>query len=203
MMGQFVVFEGSEGIGKSTQAKALAERKGALYTCEPGGLEQSQAIRELVLGKGSQISEFAEALLFTIDRSIHIDQLVRPRLKAGQNVVCDRFVGSFLAYQGYGRGLDLDWLKDLCARATKEIKPDLVILMLGDLSETGQISGYRKEGEKDRIESENMEFHNQVRQGYKELLVENPDTWVEVDVSDSIEEVSSRIDAIVAERLNW
>lgn len=194
---KFVVFEGLDRSGKSTQAKILAEARGAIYTKQPGDHHSTEALKDILLNKDSQISDFVEALIFSVDRSIHTEKVLLPALKAGRDVVCDRFVGSFLAYQGYGRGGDLDFLKDISQRATGGLEPDLVIFM--DNSKTFH---YPSEAD-DRIEQESQKFKNRVHGGYMKLLEQNPDTWVLVDAAGTKEEVAKKINAILAEKLDW
>ncbi len=195
---KLVVFEGMDGVGKSTQARRLAEKQGALFTKQPGGSELAEPLRHLALDPDNRISDFAEALIFSLDRAIHTESVLLPALSAGKDIVCDRFVGSFLAYQAYGRKGDLDFLADLSRRATSGLEPDLVILLWKDKSyDAGGKS------QKDRIEAEGEDFHKRVMNGYLNLLEANPRTWVKISADGSEQEVAEKIDALVKEKLNW
>ncbi len=194
--GKFVVFEGLDRVGKSTQAKLLAKARGAEYTKQPGAHRSTKALRDMLLNKKSQVSDFVEALIFSVDRSIHTEQVLRPALAAGKDVVCDRFIGSFLAYQGYGRQGDIDFLTDLSKRATGGLEPDLVFLLQSQRSFTNGLDN-------DRIEGESTEFRQRVKEGYLTLLEQNPDTWCLVDADGTQKEVAERITQLAAERLNW
>ena len=132
MRGRFVAFEGGEGCGKSTQARLLAERLGAVLTHEPGATELGRRVRTLVLGPAvgsATVDARAEALLMAADRAQHVAEVVRPALEKGLDVVTDRFSGSTLAYQGYGRGLPLDDLRWLTRWASGGLEPDAVVLI--------------------------------------------------------------------------
>src|SRR5207253_5726023 len=128
--GRLIAFEGGEGSGKSTQAARLAHRLGAVLTSEPGGTAVGARIRGIVLDPGvTFLDARAEALLMAADRAQHVAEVVEPALAAGTDVVTDRLVGSSLAYQGYGRGLDVDQLRRLSMEAAGAVEPDLVILL--------------------------------------------------------------------------
>ena len=129
-MGRFVVFEGGEGSGKSTQARLLAERWGALLTFEPGATELGARLRKILLDPATtDLDPRAEALLMAADRAHHVATTIRPALLRGRDVVCDRYVGSSLAYQGYARGLGVEEVAELSAFATEGLVPDLVVLL--------------------------------------------------------------------------
>ena len=197
---KFVVFEGLDGVGKSTQAEMLASARKALYTKQPGGYEEkdmtAQVLRNILLDRSSQISDFVEAMIFSIDRSIHTEKVLRPALNKGKDVVCDRFVGSFLAYQGYGRGGDIDFLKDISKKATGGLEPDLVILLQSSIE-------LPQSQEVDRIERENDQFRERVMDGYLTLLEENKETWCLVEVDGTKEKVAQKIKEVVSEKLGW
>jgi len=173
LSGLFLSFEGIEGSGKSTQCAALAaelRRRGrdVVETREPGGLgvEASEAIRALLLDPKMRLHARAELLLFQASRAQHVEQLIRPALQRGAVVLCDRFCHASLAYQGGGRGVDLDQVRWLNRFATSGLRPDLTILL--DLEAAEGISRIRaRSGDSiDRIESEAIEFHQRVRDGY-------------------------------------
>ena len=178
----FVTLEGIEGSGKSTQARRLAKWLGpeTLLTQEPGGTEIGRAIRGLLLDHGHRaMASAAEVLLFFADRAQHVEELVRPALEAGRNVVSDRFTDSSLAYQGYGRGLDRDLILAVARLATGGLQPDLTVRLDGPVDVGLARAGRR--GPQDRLESEVREFHDRVRAGYLEMAEGDPRRWVRVD----------------------
>jgi len=197
-VGRFIAFEGGEACGKSTQARLLAGRLGAVLTREPGGTPAGAQLRALLLDPASgEIDPRAEALLVAADRAQHVAELVRPSLESGRHVVTDRFIGSSLAYQGYGRGLDLDWLRELSRFATDGLDADLVILL--DVDPT--VASGRTTEAPDRLEQAGDSFHRAVEQGYLDLAAADPDRWVRLDGTGAIEQVAAGVDAVVAERL--
>ena len=132
MTGRFIVFEGPDGGGKSTQSALLAERLGAVLTRQPGGTAIGGALRAILLDPANTgLSDRAEALLMAADRAQHATELIRPSLAAGRHVVCDRYLYSSIAYQGYGRGLGPDRVRDISAWATDELWPDLAAALVG------------------------------------------------------------------------
>ncbi len=190
MSGRFVVFEGGEGSGKSTQAALLAERLGAVLTREPGGTEIGLRLREVVLGQGvSGLSPRTEALLMAADRAQHVAEVVLPALVAGRDVVSDRYSGSTLAYQGHGRGLDLDQLAWLSRWAAEGLEPDLVVLLDVDQEEAAA----RRCRPRDRMEAAGDSFHQRVVAGYRALAAADPDRWVVVDGTGTVDEVATRV----------
>jgi dTMP kinase len=197
--GRLIALEGIDGCGKTTQAQLLAARLGGLYTAEPGDSELGARLRSLLLDPGSPaISSRAEALLMCADRSEHVDTVIRPALTAGQWVVTDRFSGSTLAYQGYGRGLALDSLETLVAFAADGVDPDLVIVIDVPV-ELGRER--RRGGGPDRLEALDGEFHDRVRQGYLALAARRPDSWVTVDGRPDAGSVAGEVARAVEERL--
>jgi len=144
-----------------------------------------------------QVDDRAEALLMAADRAQHVIEVVEPALAAGEDVVCDRFVGSSLAYQGYGRGLDVDEIRRLSAFATCGLEPDLVILL--DLAP--DVASVRIERAPDRIETAGAAFHARVRTGYLALAEADPKRWVVIDASRPVDEVTETINTVVDERL--
>jgi dTMP kinase len=200
--GRFIVFEGGEATGKSTQAVRLQERLGAVLTREPGGTELGGKLRQLLLDPGeAPAGPRAEAMLMAADRAQHVAELIRPALERGDDVVCDRFSGSTLAYQGFGRGLPLDELRVLSDWAADGLAPDLVVLL--DLGEApaAAIARERLGEQLDRFESAGEDFHVRVRQGYRTLAADDPDRWVVVDASGSIDDVAAAVWAAVESRL--
>ncbi len=187
---KFVVFEGGEGTGKSTQAALLAERLGAVLTREPGGTAVGLRLRDVVLGEATaRLSPRAEALLMAADRAQHVAEVVRPALDAGRAVVSDRFTGSTLAYQGHGRGLDGGELAWLSAWAAEGLEPDLVVLLDVDR----EVAAARRCRPRDRMEAAGDTFHQRVVEGYRSLAAADPGRWVVVDGSGTVEEVAARV----------
>ena len=190
----FVTLEGIEGSGKSTQAQRLAEALGpdTVLTQEPGGTPLGKGIRELLLGHRHQgMASAAEALLYFADRAEHVMRVIRPALESGRIVVCDRYTDSAMAYQGYGRGLSLDLLRGVAELATGGLKPDLTLFL--DVPVVTGLGRVRRRGAEDRLESEVQEFHQRVRDGYLELMSQEPGRWVRVDGQGTPDEVAAAL----------
>ena len=185
-MSLFITFEGSEGCGKSTQAKALWRKLVRLdiptvLTHEPGGTALgSQLRRVLKKGRQDKISPLAELFLFAACRIQLVTEVIRPSLQQGKVVICDRFSDSTTVYQGYGRGLDLDTIKKTNDLATQGIKPDLTILL--DIPIQKGLSR-KPSTTNDRFETENIAFHDKVRAGYLKLVAEEPGRWLVIDAN--------------------
>lgn len=197
--GLFVSFEGGEGAGKSTQiarlTETLLERSlSVLVTRQPGGTDYGRRIRELILTPhaSEQLSSRAELFLYLADRAHHVDTVIRPALEAGQIVLCDRYTDSTLAYQGYGRQLDIDRLRALNDEATQNLKPDLSFWLDLDPEMGRQRAGAR--GELDRLEAEAQSFHERVRAGYRELARMEPERWRYIDAAAPVDAVSQAIE---------
>ena len=194
-MSLFITFEGGEGCGKSTQARALLgnlqqQNIPVLLTHEPGGTALGNEIRELLKKKqGIPFSPRAELFLFAASRAQLIDEIIRPALEEEKVVICDRFTHSTIVYQGHGRGLDLSDVEIANNLATQNIEPDLTILL--DMpSEQGLA---RKQSSKDRFESEDISFHNRVREGYLKTAATDPERWLVIDASLAQEEIAGII----------
>ena len=198
MTGRLIAFEGGEAAGKSTQARLLAERLGARLTFEPGATELGTQIRSLVLGaSGPPLSPRAEALLMAADRAQHVAEVIRPSLDAGIHVVTDRFIGSSLAYQGFGRDLGVDDVLALSLFATVGVRCDLAVL----LEVSDEVARSRQGSPGDRIEAEAAEFHRRVVEGFRTLAERHPDQWVVIDGGRPVDEVAEAVYAAVRERL--
>lgn len=197
MTGRFIAFEGGEGTGKSTQAARLARRLGALLTHEPGDTPLGAAIRRLLLeARDLDITPRAEALLMAADRAQHVAAVVRPALELGRTVVTDRYLGSSVAYQGYGRQLSPTEVARLSLWATEGLLPDLVILLQVPGSEAERRTG----GARDRLEAAGTAFHRRVHEGFLRQAIEDPERWVVVDGTGSEDEVAEQIWQIVSMR---
>lgn len=196
-----MVFEGGESAGKSTQASRLAISRSALLTFEPGDTPLGGELRRLLLSSDTPIGDRSEALLLAADRAQHAEEVIRPALDAGTDVVCDRYMGSYLAYQGYGRGLDLEFLHGLSTWAAEALLPDLVVLL--DISPERARVRASEQRKKDRFEAAGASFQHQVREGYLKLAGEQPELWVVVDADRDPDEVSASVRQATAERLGW
>ncbi len=195
--GRFVAFEGGEGSGKSTQARALAERLGALLTREPGGTVVGERIRELLLQPATgDVHPRAEALLIAAARAEHVATVIEPALTSGRDVVCDRFTGSSVAYQGFGRGLPPEEVASLSRWATNGLMPDLVVLLDVPLD----VAAARIGGPRDRLESAGDDFHAAVVEGFRTLATENPDRWLVFDGTQSAAALADQVASAVSER---
>lgn len=187
--GRLIAFEGGEACGKSTQSALLADRVGALVTREPGGTAVGERVRALLLDAGTvDLDTRAEALLMAATRAQHVAEVVAPALVAGRHVVTDRFSHSSLAYQGYGRGLDLEELRWLSHWATGGLWPDLVILL--DLPPGAALA---TPAAPDRFEIEDREFHERVAAGFHALAAADPARWRVVDAAGSVDDVAERV----------
>lgn len=197
MKGKFITFEGCEGVGKSHQIRYVEEylkKTGVEYylTREPGGSEVAEQIRKIILdGKNVSMTNECEALLYAAARVQHLDEIVKPKLQAGILVLCDRYVDSSLAYQGYGRGLGEHFVKQINSYALEKFMPDLTLFL--DLEP--EKAFLRKGGadKKDRLESSGMAFHKRVYDGYLSLADEYPERIVKIDASGSKEQTHEKI----------
>ena len=189
-----MVLEGLDASGKSTQARLLADRLGARFTFQPGDGDVGRRIRDLVLDTPVTIDPVAEALLFAADKAQHVADVVHPALDAGQDVVCDRYTASTLAYQGHGRGLDPVVLGTVLDWAVGGLRPDLTVLVDVAVAEGRR----RRSGRPDRIEAAAVDFDERVRAGY--LTLADDPAWVVVDGTGPVAEVHERVVAAVTER---
>ncbi|MHB1986588.1 MAG: dTMP kinase [Acidimicrobiales bacterium] len=199
--GWLIAIEGGEGAGKSTQAALLAHSLGAGLSREPGGTRLGEQIRELLLGPSfAPIADRAELLLMLAARAQHLKELIQPALLAGQHVVVDRFSGSTVAYQGYGRGLALRDVRAACDLATGGRWPDVNVLIDVPVS----LGATRRAGSTglDRIEAETTAFHERVRQGFLTEASADPQRWCVIDGQGPAETVAVSIRAAVQEKLD-
>jgi dTMP kinase len=183
-MALFITFEGGEGGGKSLQARALYQQlahKGipSVLTHEPGGTSLGNRLARLLKwAEETKISPLTELLLFNTSRAQLVDEIIRPNLQQGTVVICDRYTDSTVAYQSYGRGLELPLVRAVNDAATQGLKPDLSVLL--DMPVEEGLARKRK-GKRDRFEKENLSFHQGVRQGYLKMAAEEPERWLVVD----------------------
>lgn len=196
--GKFIVFEGGDGSGKSTQVNMLATRLSAMQTREPGGTPIGDEIRSLVLNpEHPELSDRTEALLMAAARSQHVDERIEPALAAGTHVICDRYVASSLAYQGVGRGLGIDVVAEINRFATGGLEADLTVLLDADPKAARERLGETL----DRIEQAGAALGEQVVDTYRSLAAKDPQRWVVIDANGEIDEVAGRINTAIADRL--
>lgn len=195
--GRFIVFEGGEASGKSTQAARLASTLGALATREPGGTPLGEALRPMLLGQSlGALAARTELLLMVAARAEHVARKIRPTLDAGRDVVCDRFVGSTLAYQAFGRGLPVEDVLVANELATDGLAPDLTIL----LDVPPEVAASRRPLAGDGIEAAGAGFHARVRAGYLQLAAADPEGWLVFDATVGVEELAAAVERAVADR---
>lgn len=199
MTGIFITFEGGEGAGKSTQSQRLAEHivargRTLVHTREPGGTPAGEAIRDVVLNrKYDGLDERAEALLFAAARGEHVARIIRPALDRGEVVLCDRYIDSSVAYQGYGRDLGPDIVRDLSLWSTRHLLPDLAIIL-----DIDPRIGLTRVPDPDRIEVESIAYHDKVRAGFLAIAGQEPQRTLVVDASLPMDEVT----AVIIERVD-
>ena len=193
----FLAFEGIDVSGKSTQARRVAVAHEALFTFEPGDTPLGRELRHWVLDAATPMEPETEALIMLSDRSHHVRSVIEPALRAGRPVVTDRYFASTLAYQGYGRGVDLSLLRAASELAIGSCLPTLTVLLDIPLD---VVNERRDHDKKDRFEAEDLSFHQRVREGYLELA--RADDWFVVDGAMSEDDVARVIDQRVA-RLPW
>ena len=197
--GKFITFEGIEGVGKSTNIQHFVdaiERAGhtVLTTREPGGTPMAERIRDLVAEHGDEtMPDIAELLLVFAARSLHVSNVIRPALESGTWVICDRFTDSSRAYQGGGRGLPQNDINLLAEWVHGDLQPDLTVLLDAPV-ETGMSRAGRR-SEPDRFELERNEFFQRVRDTYLQLAIVNPERFVVVDATQSLEEVEANVES--------
>jgi len=204
--GRLIAIEGGEGVGKSTQAALLASAIGAEASREPGGSPIAERIRDLLLDRSlGVLAPRAELYLMLAARAEHLSSLIEPALAAGRHVVVDRFAGSTLAYQGYGRGLPVEEVRRACDLASGGRWPDLSVL----LDMPREVAERRRAAQQaqlpgvspDRIEAEEPEFHRRVNEGFRKIAADDAGHWVVVDGSASVSEVAAEVLGAVRARL--
>jgi len=208
-VGYFITLEGPDGSGKTTQAQLLAkELKNLSYpvllTREPGGTDIGDQIRAILHDKkNTEMTAQAEILLYSASRAQHVAQVILPALEAGKVVISDRYADSTLAYQGYGRGLDLQTLRAITDFATDGLMPDLTLYL--DIAPEVGLKRRKRSGEEwNRLDAETLEFHRRTRAGYLELAELAPERWVVVDADRPVSQVQSVVIAIARARIeDW
>ena len=205
----FVTFEGTEGSGKTTQMRRLAAHlreagRTVVETKEPGGTPLADRIRAILLDSANVIDPIAEVFLFAASRRQHTIEVIQPAVRRGEVVLCDRYADSTLAYQGFGRLIDLDRLRTLNHWATDSTTPDLTLVF--DLEETAGLSRARERNasavnDEGRFEAEDLRFHRRVREGFLSLAAGEPGRFAVIDANGSIEEVFDRTLAVVRSKL--
>jgi dTMP kinase len=208
---QFITFEGGDGTGKTTQISAaenyLRQRgKICLTTREPGGTALGKLVRKVLLEAGeTDIAAPTELFLYLADRAQHVKQVVVPALAEGKVVLCDRFTDSTLAYQGYGRGIDLDWLRRLNDTASGGLRPHLTLLfdcpVQAGLVRAAGRQDCADQPREDRFEREELEFHQKVRSGFLELAGREPNRFRVIDASRSLADVAEQVRQILDREL--
>lgn len=200
MKGKFIVLEGPDRCGKSTQAKLLfntllAHGKEVVLTREPGGTDTAEKIRQIVLEPGLDVRPMAELFLYEASRAQHTQEKILPALEAGKIVLCERYTMSTCAYQGYGRGIDLKMIDTLNQIATLGLVPDLTLVFL--MSD----KYFVERGEylySDRLEKEDIKFRQQMRKGYLELISRTPNAYL-IDADKNISSIESRVVQLIHE----
>ena len=197
-MSLFITFEGADGCGKTTQIELLdkyLQEKGfkTLVTREPGAKGLGEKLREILLNYDGEVSPNCESFLFLADRAQHVDCVIKPALKKGIIVLCDRHTDSTVAYQGYGRQLDIEQIKKLNKIAVNGLKPNLTIVFDIDIETSMQRVGKTK----DRMESAGAEFFNRVRNGYLAIAKEEPNRVKVINSADTIENIHKQVVGLV------
>lgn len=191
--GLFITIEGTDGSGKTTQIRNIMEHLSAmgckvLLTREPGGTRISENIRSIILDPAfTEMQDTTELLLYSAARAQLVEQVIKPSIANCETVICDRYVDSFFAYQGYGRGLDMDMLQKITSTAISGTMPDITFFF--DLDPEIGLRRRMTVNEGDRIENEMMDFHRRVYEGYKELAARYPERIKTINASKPINEV--------------
>lgn len=206
MKGIFITFEGGEGSGKTTIIKRLTEeltQKGYRVVCtrEPGGSKIAEGIRNIILDKeNTEMDYMTEALLYAASRAQHLSEKVKPALKEGKVVLCDRYLDSSLAYQGYARGLGIDRVYDINLYATEGLLPNLTLFV--DIAPSVGLDRIKQNHrEEDRLDKEKIDFHERVHSGYLEVARRFPERIKVVDGEQSVEEVYADVQKIIFDYL--
>ena len=204
MSGRFITFEGIDGSGKSTQLRLLAAHLRArgsdvITTREPGGTELGRQLREAFLETHEKVAPMAELLAFAADRAQHVEYFIKPALAEGKVVISDRYADATFAYQGAGRGFPADKVNQVIALATGGLKPDLTLffdipveMAINRMSDRAE-----SEAKANRMDAETAEFYHRVRDAYLTIAAAEPERFIIVDASGSVEEIQGKVDEIV------
>lgn len=206
MKGLFITLEGPDGSGKTSVANAVCDKLeqmgiGVVHTREPGGIDIAEQIRNVILDpKNTAMDGKTEALLYAASRRQHLVEKVFPAVNAGKIVICERFLDSSLAYQGFGRGLGIDDVLSINLFAIDNTYPDLTIYL--DVDEEVGLSRLSDRSFKDRLDQESIDFHHKVKQGYDEVLRRFKDRITVVDASKNLDEVVNEVLNIILQAIN-
>ena len=206
--GCFITFEGGEGVGKTTLITKIEEylkntiNRDFVSTREPGGTPLGEDVRKILLSKDKKkfMSQYTELTLFLAARAQHIEQVILPALESDKIVLCDRFNDSSVAYQGYARGLGMDMVKEFCSFISQGLEPDLTFYL--DLDPEIGLFKRKKIDEHDRIEAEEINFHNKIRDGFLIIAKNNPKRFHVIDAKQSKEEVFEETISYIKKFLN-
>ncbi len=210
MMGKLIVFEGVEGAGKTTQIERTFDW---LQTCvpnhislyktrEPGGTEIGMDLRHLLLlGENGALHQRTELLLYAADRAQHVEQFLKPKLEQGAIILCDRYTDSTIAYQGYGRGIDLELIHQLNQIATLGLTSDLTLWF--DIDVEQGLARAKKRGSVDRMEQADLAFHQRVRQGFRDLAAADPQRMVRIEANLPETEVQQQVCQVLQAKFHW
>ncbi len=203
-IGSFITLEGGDGSGKSTQLKKLTDylvENGydCVFTREPGGTKISEEIRKIILdGSNVEMTDKAESLLYAAAREQLVDELILPSVKAGKLVVCDRYLDSSIAYQGYGRELGEEYVKSINAKVIERCMPEVTLFF--DISPAKAFERKGGEDKDDRLEQSGRAFYERVYKGYKTLAENDPKRIAVIDAGKSVEEVFGQVLKVLKER---
>jgi dTMP kinase len=208
LRGKFITFEGIDGSGKSTQLRMLASElrlRGfdVLATCEPGGTPLGRRLREAFLETEETVAPLAELLLFAADRAQHVNFLVKPALESNKIVISDRYSDATAAYQGAGRGFDEQTIKQVIRLATGGLKPDLTLFFDISVNEAISRTNSRSDGgeQKNRMDSETVEFYERVRTAYLQIAENEPERFRVVEASGAVDEIKMKVSELVTDFL--
>lgn len=200
--GTFITLEGPEGAGKTTQVKLLSKTLSSVgidhvITRDPGGTPLGKQIRRILLNPENPVEPMAELLLYQADRAQHVAEVIMPSLLQGKMVICDRYIDSTMAYQGYGRNIDFKLIEQLNVMSTGGLRPELTILF--DIESADGLARLHPGGH-DRLEREAIEFHRSVRQGYLDLAAKEPERWRILDATKALTTVQEDLRRIIYDR---